>query len=219
MLTGYNVTAAHSHAMEPEDLWDRFLDKKYAAYAPKHRRIGKDYRYFSSLEVLGHKYGAEMGPTMDEIMFIKDGKGGHMSVAEAYADYIDRGYSAESYLDYMDAAGIDHLFIYPTFGLLSTGVPNMEPKLAAAIKRAYNDWLYEFCLKGNGRIHGVAALDLRDVDLAVAEARRCVNELGYKSVEILPDPPTEGIPLDHPYYDELWAAIAELGVPLGCHEG
>ena len=34
----------------------------------------------------------------------------------------------------------------------------------------------------------------------------------------LPDPPLEGIPLNHPYYDDLWAEIADLGVPLGIHE-
>jgi uncharacterized protein len=39
----------------------------------------------------------------------------------------------------------------------------------------------------------------------------------FKSVYILPDPPTCGRPLDHPYYDELWAEIASLGVPLGTH--
>ena len=36
--------------------------------------------------------------------------------------------------------------------------------------------------------------------------------------KIIPDPPVEGVPLDHPYYDPLWAEIASLGVPLGTHE-
>src|SRR3954469_15380541 len=217
MLNGYRIIDVDSHAMEPDDLWDRFLDRKYAAFAPRSRRISTEYPGFATIDVLGHRFPEGAPLDVDDATVEAWKRGGPPAMFKPYWKYVERGFSAESYLEYMDEVGIDHLFIYPTIALISTGVPNMEPKLAAALKRAYNDWLYEFCLKGDGRLHGVAALDLRDADLAIAEAERCVRELGYRSVYIMPDIPVEGIPLDHPYYDELWAAVASLGVPLGTH--
>jgi predicted TIM-barrel fold metal-dependent hydrolase len=217
---GFRIIDADSHAMEPEDMWDRYLDKKFAAYTPTHRRLAPDYPWFGELHLLGHTFGfTGQGKGLAGPKFVDTDDGEGTTFFDAAYHYIEQGFSAASYLDYMDEAGIDHMFIYPSFGLLMTGVPNMEPRLAAAIRRAYNDWLYDYCQDGGGRLHGVATVDLRDVDLAVAEATRCVKELGYKTVYVLPDNPTEGIPLDHPYYDDLWAAVAELGVPLGTHEG
>ncbi|TMK60961.1 MAG: amidohydrolase [Actinobacteria bacterium] len=212
MLNGYRVVDVDSHVMEPDDLFDRYLDRAFAAYAPRTRRIAPGWPYFSDVEVLGHRWPAAL--RWDEIRYLDDGS----SYTEAYRDFIERGWDADAYLIYMDRAGIDAMFVYPTLTLHSTAVPNIDPKTAAAVRRAYNDWLYDFCDAANGRIFGVGMLDLRDVDLAIAEANRCVNDLGFRSVAIIPDPPVIGIPLDHAYYDPLWDCIVGLGVPLGTHE-
>ena len=217
VLNGFKIIDVDSHVMEPDDLWERFMDRRFAAFMPKSRRISPTWPYFAQLEVAGNTMGAT-SMRMDQIKFVTNPDGERLTVTEAYAHYIESGFSAASYLDYMDEAGIDHMVVYPTIGLPITAYPNLDARVAAAIKRAYNSWLHEFCSDGNGRIHGVGAIDLRDVDLAIAEARRCVRELGLRSVYILPDPPNEGIPLDHPCYDELWAEIVALGVPLGTHE-
>ncbi|HEV8298036.1 MAG TPA: amidohydrolase family protein [Acidimicrobiales bacterium] len=218
MLQGMGVIDADAHVLEPDDLWDRYLDKRFAAFAPKTRRIAPGHPYYAEYEFCGVVRGRG-GVRMDTVRSVNDGHGGRITVMEAYAPYINAGFSAASYVDFMDMAGIDHMLVYPTIGLPLTALPNVEPRLAAAVKRAYNSWLSDWCAESNGRIHGVAALDLRDIDLAIAEARRCVNELGFRSVYILPDPPFEGMPLDHPAYDELWAEVVVLGVPLGTHEG
>lgn len=217
MLNGFKIIDVDSHAMEPDDLWERYMPKRFAAHVPTSRRISPTWPYFAQLEVAGNSYKG--GQRMDEIKFVTNPNGGErLTVTEAYAHWIESGFSAPSYVDYMDAAGIDHMFIYPTIGLPITAQPNLEARVAAAIKAAYNTWLAEWAAEGDGRIHGVGTLDLRDIDLAISEAQRCVKQLGLRSVYVLPDPPHEGIPLDHPHYDELWAAIAELGVPLGTHE-
>lgn len=212
MLRGYRVLDVDSHVMEPDDLFERYLDPAFAAYAPKTKRIAPDWPYFADMDVLGHRWSASL--RWDEIRYLDDGR----SFTEAYADFIDRGWNAAAYLLYMNRAGIDEMLVYPTLTLHATAIPNIDPKAAAALRRAYNDWLHDFCAEGDGRIHGVGMLDLRDVDLAIAEAQRCVGALGFPSVAIIPDPPVAGIPLDHPYYDPLWSCIEELGVPLGTHE-
>lgn len=217
MRHGFRIFDTDSHAMEPDDLWARYMDRRYAAFMPTTRRISPDWPYFVEIEVAGNAYKG--GQRMDQVKFVTNPTGGErLAVTEAYAHWIERGFSAASYLDYMDAAGIDHMLIYPTIGLPITAQPNLDARVAAAIKAAYNSWLSDWCAGGQGRIHGVGSVDLRDVELAVKEARRCVNDLGLRSVYVLPDPPIEGMPLDHPRYDELWAEVAALGVPLGTHE-
>jgi predicted TIM-barrel fold metal-dependent hydrolase len=216
MYNGYRVVDADSHVMEPDDLWDKYLDRRFRAHAPRTRRISPENPNWFSIEVAGHRWSSTEPTT--RIPYIGDGRGGLVNYLTAYADYIRQGFSPAAYLQYMDSAGIDVAVLYPTLTLHATAVPELEPALAAAIKRAYNDWLADFCDRGNGRLIGVAALDLRDVDLAVKEARRCVRELGFRAVYILPETPYEDRPLDHPYYDPLWAEVAALGVPLGTHE-
>ncbi|TMB22290.1 MAG: amidohydrolase, partial [Deltaproteobacteria bacterium] len=55
-----------------------------------------------------------------------------------------------------------------------------------------------------------------DVEAAVAEARRCVRELGFRGVFIRPNP-YGGRHFDDRRYDPFWKAAAELGIPVGFH--
>ena len=217
MYKGYKVIDADSHMIEPDDLWERYMDSKYKAYAPKATCIAGDPpRFHFSMQVAGHQFGPSTpGP---DLRYIPDEKGDMLTYGEAYKEFVSRNFSAEAYQVYMDWRGLDYIILYPTTGLFATAVPGLDPKAAAAIRRAYNDWVYDFCNDGGGKLLGVGSLDLRDVDLAVQEARRCVTELGLKTLYVLPDPPLDGIPLNHSYYDPLWAEMAQLGVPLGIHE-
>jgi predicted TIM-barrel fold metal-dependent hydrolase len=217
MYEGYKVIDADSHVMEPDNLWEKYIDSQFSSYAPKATLIGGNPpRFHFSMEVGGHQLG---GPTPGpDLRYIPDGDGALLTYGEAYREFVDSGFSPESYMRYMEWRGLDYIILYPTTGLFATAVPGLDPKAAAAIRRAYNDWLYDFCDKGDGKLIGIGSLDLRDVDLAVQEARRCVTELGLKGLYVLPDPPIDGVPLNHSYYDPLWAEISELGVPLGIHE-
>jgi predicted TIM-barrel fold metal-dependent hydrolase len=94
----------------------------------------------------------------------------------------------------------------------------MDPALATAISRAYNDWLAEFCAGGSGRMFGAGMIPPHDIEGAISEARRAVNELGFKTVFVRPNP-VNGRNWHDTYYDPLWAEIERLGVPLSFHEG
>jgi predicted TIM-barrel fold metal-dependent hydrolase len=92
----------------------------------------------------------------------------------------------------------------------------MDPKLAAAIARAYNDWLYDFCQSDPKRLKGVAMLPLHDPNEAVKEAQRAVGKLGFIGAFARPEP-LRNLPWHSRYFDSLWSALEELGVPLGFH--
>jgi uncharacterized protein len=99
----------------------------------------------------------------------------------------------------MDAAGVD-------FGLLTAW---HSPREGAMIS---NDEVAEFLAAHPGRFAGVAAVPLHKPMEAVRELRRCVQELGFVGLRMLPwlweVPPT-----DRRFYP-LYATCVELGVPF-----
>lgn len=98
----------------------------------------------------------------------------------------------------LEMAGVQH-------GLLSAWWGPEGPMLS-------NDEVAAMCEAHPDRFSGVASVDLRRPMAAVAELRRCVNELGFKGLRVLPwlweKPP------DHRWYYPLYAACVELGVPF-----
>ena len=109
------------------------------------------------------------------------------------------------------------MVLYPTAALYPPATPTLSPEVAAAYRRAGNNWLHDFCSAADGRIHGAGMVDLRDPDEAMREAQRCVRRLGFRAIGITPEPVTK-MALHDPFYDALWAVIADLGVPLAIHQ-
>jgi predicted TIM-barrel fold metal-dependent hydrolase len=62
----------------------------------------------------------------------------------------------------------------------------------------------------------VAMIALHDPADAVKEARRAVGKLGFVGVFARPEP-LRDLPWHSRYFDTLWSAVEELGVPLGFH--
>jgi predicted TIM-barrel fold metal-dependent hydrolase len=98
----------------------------------------------------------------------------------------------------MDAGGVDVGLISAWHG--PDGVLISNEEVAGWVARA------------PGRLAGVAAVDLRDPVRAVRELRRCVTELGFKALRVVPWL-WELPPNDRRYYP-LFAECVELGVPF-----
>ena len=75
-----------------------------------------------------------------------------------------------------------------------------------------NDEVAQFAAQSNGRLIGVGSVDISKPMAAVREIRRCVTELGFKGIRVLPwlweVPPT-----DRRFYP-VYVACCELGVPF-----
>jgi hypothetical protein len=101
--------------------------------------------------------------------------------------------------------------------LLACNVPSLRPNLnlAAAICRAYNNWLADFCKSYPERLKGIAVVNLMDVEEAVKEVNRCVTKLGFIGVMITPYVVEKNLddPALYPFYEE----VQRLGVPIGIH--
>ena len=56
-----------------------------------------------------------------------------------------------------------------------------------ALCRAYNDWLHEFCGADPKRLLGVTVVPQHDLLESLAEARRGIDELGFRGVMMRPN--------------------------------
>jgi predicted TIM-barrel fold metal-dependent hydrolase len=104
----------------------------------------------------------------------------------------------------MTAAGMDHAGVQ--FGLLSAwSAPHQSPLIS-------NDQVAGWVSRHQHRFAGLAAVNLDKPMEAVRELRRCVSELGFKGLRVVPwlwnAPPT-----DRRYYP-LFATCVELNVPF-----
>lgn len=75
-----------------------------------------------------------------------------------------------------------------------------------------NDEVAGFVAEGGGRLVGVGSVDISRPMDAVREARRCVQELGFKAIRVLPWL-WEAPPTDRRFYP-VYVACVELGVPF-----
>jgi 2,3-dihydroxybenzoate decarboxylase len=111
----------------------------------------------------------------------------------------------------MDAAGID-------IQVLSLTVPGLQADTSTVDDARFaNDYLAQVVAGYPDRFRGFAALPMQDPKSAAEELHRCVRQLGFCGA--LVNDRFQGHYLDEPQYDEVWAALEELSVPLYLHPG
>ena len=214
---GFKVLDSDIHVIEPPDLWLRYIDPAFRDRAPSGLTESGGWPN-GALSLVGPD-GVLWGPRMSSSETDTRMTGEQYSKNNVrYKAYGDRGWTGEVELDGMDVEGIDVAVLYPSRGLYALSTPGMDPRLAAALARAYNNWLYDFCQADPTRLVGAGMISPFDVEDAVSESHRCVRDLGFKGVFLRPNQINNRNWHD-PYYEPLWSALEELGVPIGFHEG
>jgi predicted TIM-barrel fold metal-dependent hydrolase len=220
-LKNHFVADSDMHVMEPPDLWERYIDPEFRHVAPKGLSdMKRDMRVMVKSRVL-----LKTGRVHPRAA-IPQGGGWREDHDDAYAASERQGWDSQSQLDAMNAEGLDMAVMFPSRGLFVLGLDSvemsgpdgLEPKFAAAIARAYNDWMHDFCSLAPARMFGAAMVAPHSVEDAVAEARRCVEEYGFKAVFLSPGAVSRR-PWHHRAYDPLWAECERLGVPIAFHGG
>ncbi len=206
---GMKIMDSDMHIIEPPDLWERYIEPKFRDRAPKG---WPGHENPSVLEIDGRVY--PKGATRKESHY-QDMYG---ALYERYKHAIECGYDAPSQLIGMDNEGIDVAVLFPTRGLYALASDEIEPDFAAAISRAYNDWLADFCSTDTNRLYGAAMVPPHNVEAAVAETKRMATEHGFKAIFMRPNP-VGGRNWSDPHYDPLWAEAEAQGVAVCFHEG
>ena len=211
---GYKVMDSDMHVLEPADLWTRYIDPKYRDEAP----VGTN-NYLSDQDLI------YQGRVISRFRVQAPFQGGltewftdHYDRRGLFEDYERRGWDSGVQLEAMDKEGIDVAVLYPTRGLFAHAREYDNDDFAAAISRAYNDWLADLCAKDTSRMLGAAMLPAQNVAAAVEEVRRAREELGFVAVFLRPNP-VRGRNWHNPCYDPLWEACQKYDMTVGFHEG
>src|SRR5215470_3017488 len=160
MRDGFKIIDCDRHVMEPADMWERYLDRPFRHY------VGW---LVQATDTIGAR--------------INDA-----TWRGAFSYAISCGFDSKSYLDDMDREGIDVAFLFSTAGLGFCWYDDLDPECSAALCRAYNNWLYDYCSIAPDRLFGMMLLPLQDVELAQKELCRAATELGLRGVFWRPNP-------------------------------
>jgi uncharacterized protein len=179
---GFKILDSDMHVMEPPDLWERYIDGKYKSRAPR-GVISDNVRDLRMVYPDGREWARKTSRQN------RSDRGRNFERNQkTYRAHAERGWTAEVQLEAMDIEGIDVAVLYPTRGLRALVVDDMEAGFAAAIARAYNNWLADFCQKDPHRLIGAGMISPYDMNDAVDEARRCAQELGFRAVFLRANP-------------------------------
>jgi predicted TIM-barrel fold metal-dependent hydrolase len=197
--SGFMVMDSDMHVYDPPDLYVKYMNPKWGDRIPRgESRTGE--RHGRAEMRVGD--GTSMRPRNDEFLRSEE------RVADRYTFAVRRGYDPISQLEAMDIEGIDVALLFATSPF--HGNDTLEPEYAHDICRAWNTWIADFCKADPKRLKASAKITLHDVNLAVEETRRVVNELGVTGLSILPEP-VNGRRIHDRYFDPLWAEIERVG--------
>jgi predicted TIM-barrel fold metal-dependent hydrolase len=213
---GYKILDSDMHVFEPYDLYEKYMDAKWGERIPrgkprsKHGQIKFTYSDGRPLRPSGTQVLAATTPKPNS----GESSPGEAQVAHRYAKPLARDYDAVSQLAAMDDEGLDVAVLFRTFPLHCDD--SLAPDYANALCRAWNDWMADFCRADPKRLRPSALITLHDVDLAVDETRRAINQLGAIGLCLVPEP-SNGKHIHDRYYDPVWREAEKLGVPVCFH--
>ncbi len=206
-MDSHLVISSDSHVFEPPDLWAQRIDAKFRNRAPRIERVGD----VDQLIVEKDQMIAGIGLISNAGARFENPE--QISAQGRFEDVHIGGYDPEQHIKDMKLDGVAGEVLYPSQGLFYFKV--VDTPLMSAIFRAYNDWLADFCRTNPDRLKGIAMINVDEVSEGVAELERTAK-MGLAGAMIT-EYPTEDRRYDSPEYEPLWAAAADLNMPLSLH--
>lgn len=201
------IIDADGHVVEPDSVFTERLAARFRPLAPR-------------AVVEGDRFHFESGSTRS---FSLQAKPESLSAPRQHGERSGAGsaragaHDPAGRLVDMDLDAISQAVIFPTYGLMIQQVT--DPEAAAALCRAVNDWLADYCRHQPSRLFGIGVLPQTNASHAFAEAKRCIEELGFRGVWRRPER-IPGTPALHdPDYEPLWSYLEEADRPLALHPG
>jgi aminocarboxymuconate-semialdehyde decarboxylase len=137
----------------------------------------------------------------------------HVMVAgKVYRTVSDKAWSATRRIEDMEGMGLARQAISPMPELLSYW---MDAAPASQLLRYLNEQIAEMAALSGGRLVGMGAVPLQDLDLALAELDYITTKLGFRSIEVGSN--INGMPPGAPEFAPFYAACAERGVAVFIH--
>ena len=206
-MPGYRVLSSDNHIIEPPDLWTTRMDAKFKGRGPEFVHTDDGWKWVIDESVSqGPEQGANVGKRFENPEDITN--------TDDYENVALGGHDPDAAVKDMDIDGVEVGIVYPTTGFANFRVADSE--FRAAIFRAYNDFLSEFCGAHPKRLGGVAMINIDPVEDGVRELERTKNMKGIVGGMIACYAPLFRT-YDSPEYDPLWAAAQDMEVPISLH--
>ncbi|WP_036593785.1 amidohydrolase family protein [Ottowia thiooxydans] len=139
----------------------------------------------------------------------------HRSVmisGKVYRTVSDKCWDTGKRLVDLESMGIALQVVSPMPELLSYW---MKPAAAQQLLRFLNDQIAGMVNESGGRIAGLGAVPLQDIELAMRELEYCVKVLGFAGIEIGSN--INGVPIGDPRFHPFFAACQETGAAVFVH--
>ena len=215
VLTGIPVVDADTHLAEPYDLWTSRASAKYRDRVPQVKDVDGQLAWFLDGDI-------RMGPANPICTILKDGtKSYGMEITNfKFGDVFEGSHNTKARLAYMDQAGITAQIVYPNLlGFGNQKGLGADVDLRNVTTRIFNDAMAEMQAESGNRIMPMALMPWWDMDLAVAEARRCYD-MGLRGINTHACPENNGLPeLGDKHWSPLWDFCSETGMPVNFHIG
>jgi predicted TIM-barrel fold metal-dependent hydrolase len=213
----FPIVDCDSHVWEPAVVWTKYLDPEYRVIA----RTAFSYDADADGAPVVIVNGAQAKPInacgINRYAIWRPGMTPEQigALAPDVRHPINPGaHDASARLADMDAMGVRAAVLFPT--LFAEYFPVIQnPDAAAALARAYNDWIRDFAAAAPERLIPAAVLPMQDVNLALRELRR-VAASGFRALFIRPSFSNQRFP-NHSDYAPLWREIEALGLVACVH--
>ena len=206
--------SSDTHVVEPPDLFTTRVDREYRDEAPRVvRREGGEVWRVGESDTFPPFLPARAGDR-----FLDDADRPDRWSPRTWKDCSFEtdvpvgAYDPDAWLADLESDGVHGGIAFPTVTMVFYNHVKDTTKLDHYL-RTMNDWLLEFSAAHPDRIGAAVMLNVDDADAAVAELTR-TKEKGARAA-LVPVRNPHGYP--SPQYDALWAAAADLDIPLQMH--
>ncbi|MFC3040483.1 amidohydrolase family protein [Virgibacillus xinjiangensis] len=158
---------------------------------------------------LAEKYGDDRWPVLEKTC---DCGAKIMIKGKNFREITNHAWDADERIKDMDKEGIDIQVLSPipvTFSYWA------DPEQGLEMARFQNDFISSTVSEHPTRLMGLGTVPLQDVDAAIEEMERAINELGLKGIEIGSN--VNGKNLDDPELERFFKAANDKKIPLFVH--
>jgi predicted TIM-barrel fold metal-dependent hydrolase len=221
-VTVAGIFDCDTHCYEPRDSFTRHLPAEFRdrAVMPVRNAAGDEVilagtriARFNSEQGLGFDLAYRPGSLKEMLRQMASGNPDETYQPEPMRpEYLER----EPRVALMDRQGVDRCVLYPSAMALAAEHYVTDTAALYANLRSFNQWYDEtWGFDRDGRIYPVAVLSLRDLDQAVALTDDVLAR-GARIV-LLPTGPAYGRSPGDPYFDPVWARLADARAVVALH--
>ncbi|MBV1876977.1 MAG: amidohydrolase [Pseudomonadales bacterium] len=224
-LIDYPIIDADQHYYEPDDCFSRHIE---TAFKDRTITIVRDQSKFAQVHFKGQRIGFFSAPPGEhagapgslKAFFMNPDGGGGLTNGETvscfdFPESMDRAVRMKKLAE----QNVQATFLLPSLAVgVEMALRDDGPATVMANLTAFNRWIEDdwgFCYEDT--IYCPAMLSLVDIDLAVAELERVLQQ-GARIIHLTPSPVMGRSPAD-PVFDPFWARCEAAGVPVAFHLG